>query len=175
MKTHRKIKIPCLLHSLKKKLLIHDWDSIISKSCCTCSRKTVHVHEFLASKALCDCGCLNYMYSGLCTFILYILESLKVIHRRLCIRHTYHHREASSCSCGGTCLDVFLVRKSRIAEVYMCVYQSRCNYKSICIDDLRTLCLQIVSCLNYVIAVDEHIHDLVCMGDRINDSSILYQ
>ena len=175
MKAYRKIKLSGLFHGFKQKFLVHNRDSIIRESCRTSRCKIIHVHKFLACELFCHCGSLNNVNTSLGAFLLYILQSIQIIHCRLCIRHTYNHgKSAPGCS-RSSCIYIFFICESRITKMHMCIHKSRRDHKSRGINHLSTIHIQVLSGLCYSISVNQHIHNPICACYRVNNSSVFYQ
>ena len=74
------------------------------------------------------------------SFFQNIAQSFFVIYDWLCICHTHNGSKTAFCSSCCSCVDILFVGQSRITEMDMDIYQSRCYHKTFCIDHLVCSC-----------------------------------
>ena len=169
MQTYWQIQFYSFLHGCNKNMFIHNRNTIICKSCCSCICKCFHIYKLCSIKFLRNSSCLHNMNSRCFTFFLNIPKSLYIIYNWLCISHTYNSCKTSSGRCRCTCDNIFLIGKTRIPEMHMSIHKTWSYNHAICINNLNVIrFFRIeISCINVMtdffnnIILNKNINNLI--------------
>ena len=143
VKAQRQPQCLCLLHGCHCQLFIQDRLSIIGKAHGSGPGQSLQIRQFPAFHSLGDSRAGHHPNPGGLSLLQHIGQSIRRVHRRLCVGHTDHRGKAACRRCCCTGLNILLVGQPRISEMDMSVNQSGSYGQSGCVHNLLPVSLKI--------------------------------
>ena len=166
---NRNTVLCCLKHSFTIHLGIHNRLSVFTDRRNSGFNHTLDIRKFLSLLSLRYGSDLHYMNTvtagSLCMNIIY---NISIIYHRLRIRHGKYRCIPTVCSRSHTCIDIFLLFKSRITEMHMHINKARHHVISLCLNHtIRLFSLQILTNLSDHIILNPYISNFIHLRCRI--------
>ena len=170
---HRNVFLCGNLHGLFVEQRVHNGFSVLADRRDAGFYHALDIGELFTLLSYCDGACLQYINrrKTVC-FDRYIVDAVRAVDDRFCIRHRYQRCHASFCCCFRTAFNIFFICLPRVAEMYMHIDDARHYIAAFCIYYLRIFYTDSFfnPCNNAVF--DQNITDFVFLGGRVDDLSI---
>ena len=117
-----------------------------------------------------QCACLMHVHTGILCAAQKIAHLLRIVHRRVGVRHTEH---AGHAACQRRCaagIDIFFMRLSGVAEMHMHIKQSGQDNQPRAVNHAVCLCCDILPDSGDSAVPDEDIAD--CVPQAVNRADI---
>jgi 4-hydroxy-tetrahydrodipicolinate reductase len=152
---------------------IHDRFSVLADCRTSCLNHSFNIRKLFSLLSLCHRTNLQDMNTapGFC-FVVHIIDNIRIVCYRLCIRHGQHCRISTMRSGLHPGINILFLFKSRIAEMYMHINKSRHHITSVRIDHTFGFFFRkFFSNLFYLLIFDQDICHLIHLCCRIDDMS----
>ena len=173
MGKYRNAQTRCLKHTVPIQSGIHDRFSVLADCRTSCLNHSFNIRKFFSLLSLCHRTNLQDMNTApeFC-FVVHIIDNIRIVCYRLCIRHGQHCRISTMRSGLHPGINILFLFKSRIAEMYMHINKSRHHITSVRIDHTFGFFFRkFFSNLFYLLIFDQDICHLIHLCCRIDDMS----